>query len=90
MFYSFRVMIFSVIHGLPTLGWAVVLMIFVLFTFANLFAHGIIVLMTAGQLTVENQAELVLYYGSLNRSMATLFRAVAGGKADCHLRNGYD
>merc|ERR1711933_694663 len=80
-FHSFRVMILSVFHALPSIAWVMLLLGFVLYSFAVFFLFGVAeYLRMTKDKEDETFVKLVLHYGSVPRAMATLFMAITGGQ----------
>merc|ERR1712066_161254 len=72
-------MVFSIIHGMPTLCWCLILMAFVIFTFANIFIYSIMEMLIMKELDAKTEADLDELYGGLWIACLTLFRGIAGG-----------
>lgn len=71
-----RLMVASIISSLPSLAWALVLLMLSLYLFALLIMHGV----EDHFQHVGPDRDLMELYGNLGVSMLTLFMAISGGK----------
>lgn len=71
---SLRIMICSMVHSLPALLWAGVLLIVILYFFSLIFAASVLdYLQRSEQIEVSIKDELLESYGGLIQTMFTLF-----------------
>lgn len=76
-FTSFRLMVYSLLGSMTNLLWIFLWMTLLLYSFSIFFLHG--VAESYPDVDVTTQEELRLYYGSLFRSMLSLFMCASGG-----------
>merc|ERR1711860_321405 len=70
-------MISSLIHSLISLWWSFLLLLIVLYTFAIAILNGFITY--SKNTNVEEDSDLIKFYGSVLKCMLSLFMAISGG-----------
>jgi len=82
-FRELQVMISSVVGTLKVLGWALIMLIMILFCFAVAFTEGFIRTLVSCDVARQDDdsefAEARKGFGTLDRSMLSLFMAISGG-----------
>jgi len=81
VFRSLRVLIHSILGTLRSLFWALVLLAMFLYTFALVFTQAVSDHLADASDGLQRTALIEFHFGSLTRSMLTLFQAITGGNA---------
>lgn len=76
---ALRTLIFSIVMTLKSLVWAMVLLFMIMFVFAITITQATIDHMVDNGQDPDPTNPLVVYWGSLDTTMATLFQSIAGG-----------
>ncbi|CAK0823041.1 unnamed protein product [Prorocentrum cordatum] len=84
-FHSFRVMMLSIVHAMPSLSWAFLLLLVEVYVFSIFFSYGVVEFLREeylrdGAADSPVASELKLFFGSLAQAMVSLFMCVTGGK----------
>lgn len=81
MFHSFQLMVFSLSHSFEPLAAVMIGLVFCLYAFTLLFMCGLqsYLRYQLGGSDPENYTDIIENYGTLSRSLGTLFDAIAGG-----------
>lgn len=79
----FRKMIFSLMASVQTLIWSLLLLFFVLYAYSIWFTQGVKEILRNSEAagSPENEGLLREYYGSLGRSLYSLYMAIFNGKS---------
>ena len=81
-----RILLFSIAITLKSLVWSVALLLLIIYLFSILFADAYL-----NQLETLKSPDLMAeHFGTLLRSMHTLFRAISGGLEWRHATNALD
>eukprot|EP00928_Gymnodinium_smaydae_P014969 TRINITY_DN15494_c0_g1_i1.p1 TRINITY_DN15494_c0_g1~~TRINITY_DN15494_c0_g1_i1.p1 ORF type:complete len:729 (+),score=142.38 TRINITY_DN15494_c0_g1_i1:55-2241(+) len=78
-FRSFRVLIMMIFGTMKSGAWALLVLILIMYVFAVVFAQAVSDVLIDNQLTDVKNSELESYYGSVIRSVLTLFQSIIGG-----------
>lgn len=82
-FSSFRIMLTSVLCSLKSLFWVVAMMLFLMYLFAILFTSATTDFLVTNKSSTNHRTEwehkLHLHYGSILRSLFTLYKSITGG-----------
>lgn len=78
-FRSLRLLLFSVLNTLRSLLWTMVLLLIILYTFGVIFTQAATQLLIADGKDDPDLEELDRYYGSVGRSVYTLFMSITNG-----------
>eukprot|EP00931_Biecheleriopsis_adriatica_P020202 TRINITY_DN13577_c0_g1_i2.p1 TRINITY_DN13577_c0_g1~~TRINITY_DN13577_c0_g1_i2.p1 ORF type:complete len:638 (+),score=140.00 TRINITY_DN13577_c0_g1_i2:75-1988(+) len=78
---ALRTLLYSIMNTLKCLAWAMLLQGMIMYIFAIVLTDAVVMnfLLGEAQLSPEATALLELRFGSLHRSVQTLFRSVSGG-----------
>lgn len=76
---EFRKMIFAMTVSMRTLVWAIVLLLFLVYGFAIWFTSQCVEAVGQGLLSAEVSADSQRHFGSLSKSMLTLWMVITGG-----------
>mmetsp|Transcript_102133 Transcript_102133/g.324506 ORF Transcript_102133/g.324506 Transcript_102133/m.324506 type:complete len:691 (-) Transcript_102133:77-2149(-) len=79
-FYSFRLMVYSVIYSIVSLLWVFMMLLFVIYFFAIFFLHGVTDYFTNPEhADPELHRNLDKYYGTVPDALLSLFMGICGG-----------
>jgi len=82
-FYSFRLMVYSVLYSMVSLLWVFIMLVFVMYFFSIFFLHAVSEHFRtekgANTVNEELRGELVALFGSLLRTLTSLFMSISGG-----------
>jgi len=80
-FRELRMMIFSILNSMLSLIWVMLVLSLLFYIFGIVFTNGVIsTLNTPEKWLEEDNADLIKYFGTLYRSIMSLFMAMTGGK----------
>jgi len=75
VFTPLRILVYSVLSTLRSLGWTLLLLMILIYLFAVLFTQAV----TENEQVSGHDEELARYYGSLFQTVSTLFKSITGG-----------
>jgi len=80
-FQSFRLMVYSIVYSMTSLLWVFLLLLFVIYSFALFFLHGITDYVEASDSTGDNAVleDINKLYGSVPDTLLSLFMGICGG-----------
>merc|ERR1719414_884929 len=79
-FYSFRLMVYSVIYSIVSLLWVFILLLFIMYFFAVFFLNGVVeYFRVTSDKNSELCLELIKLFGTMERSLQSLFMSISGG-----------
>lgn len=79
---ALRTLVYSIVCTLRSLAWSMLLLVLIIYVFSILLTDAVsshFALKETGEVPGQFEAELELRFGSLHRSMQTLFQCIAGG-----------
>jgi len=74
------VMMLSIVHAMPSLSWAFLLLLVEVYVFSIFFSYGVVEYLRDGDADAPVANELKLFFGNLAQAMVCLFMCVTGGK----------
>jgi len=75
-----RTIVSSIVGSMRTLFWSMVMMALILYIFGLVFLQAATAVMPDKTLDIETRAQLSQYWGSMYKSMLTLYMATTGGE----------
>lgn len=79
--HQFRKMVYSLQTSLTTLGWSLLLLFLVMYSFAVIFVQGVAEYTISAPDDSSRLQELQEYYGGLLKAYVTLYKAISNGQS---------